>query len=211
MVKMARMMHLVGLLLGLCLPGLALAQEIADARGKAALPAASAADAAPAAEPRALLRVLRRAPDGTLAWLQGLILAYGEAGADGQAGLSPQGMLSHIAVLRARVRAREAQRFLAADLDNDGSVSVQELALASRALSAAVAGRLMVRAALAESDGRPGLSPGEIAAYAAAQGEEAIPARERAVLEEMLLIDANRDGLLSMTEMRAALARLRPG
>ncbi len=107
MVKMARMMHLVGLLPGLCLPGLALAQEIADAPGKAAR-----------------------------LWL------------------------------RRQMRPRLPSR---------------------------------------------GLSPGEIAAYAPAQGKEAIPARERAVLEEMLLIDANRDGFLSMAEMRAALARLRPG
>jgi len=87
--------------------------------------------------------VLRRSPEGTAAWLQGLIIAYGEVDETGREGLGREGLQRHIAVGKARIRAREVQRLMLADLDNDGRVTKAELNQVKRSLSPQSAGRLV--------------------------------------------------------------------
>lgn len=130
------------------------------------------------------------------------------AGFGGPSGLTLQGIEEHVALERAGARAAAMRRLLALDLDADGSVTQDELAVAQRAASATTRGRMERQFAGADADGDRRLSPGEITASGQAAGLAALDEGEAALLRAALRLDSNGDGALTAEDVRKAVARL---
>ena len=129
------------------------------------------------------------------------------AGFGGPGGLRLEGIEAHVALERAGARASAMRRFLAMDLDADGSVDRNELATVQHAASAQGRGRMERQFAAADADGDAVVNAGEIAAAGTAAGLAALGEEEAGLLRAMLRLDANGDGALSVAEVSAAIAR----
>lgn len=136
---------------------------------------------------------------------QAIDLIAGFGGADG---LRADGIETHIALERAGARAAALRRFLAMDLDADGTVTREELAVTQRAASAAGRGRMERQFVAADIDGNGTVSPAEMTAAGATAGLAALDEAEAGLLRALLRLDADADGALTVAEVSAALARL---
>ncbi|MFP5480099.1 MAG: hypothetical protein ACLGIE_10495 [Alphaproteobacteria bacterium] len=168
-----------------------------------ALFAANGAMAQQAGDP--LAEAVERNPGRIEARLLDLVAGFG-----GPEGLTGQGIEEHIALERAADRASAMRRLLALDLDADGGVTREELAVAQRAASATARGRLERQFVAADGSGDGQLDAGEIAAAGRAAGLAALDEDEAALLRAALRLDGNGDGALTAEEVRAGLARLAP-
>lgn len=155
------------------------------------------------AEEDALAKAMSRNPERFQARAVDLIAGFG-----GPQGLTAQGIETHIALERAGARASAMRRFLAMDLDADGTVSRAELAVSQQAASAQGRGRMERQFTAADADGNGSVGPAEIAAAGTAAGLAALGEGEAADLRALLQLDADGDGALSVAEVAAAVARL---
>lgn len=169
----------------------------------AAILAGLLATGAARAEEDALADAMSRNPDRFEARAIDLIAGFG-----GPGGLSPEGIETHIALERAGARASAVRRFLAMDLDADGAVVRDELAVSQHAASARGRGRMERQFASADADGNGTVDAGEMAAAGAAAGLAALGEDEAKLLRALMQLDADGNGMLAASEVTAALARL---
>jgi EF hand len=155
------------------------------------------------AEEDALADAMARNPERFEARAIDLIAGFG-----GPDGLRIAGIETHIALERAGARASSLRRFLAMDLDADGTVTRDELAVSQHAASAAGRGRMERQFAAADADGNAAVDPAELAATGAAAAQAALGEDEAGLLRAMLRLDADGDGALTGAEVSAAVARL---
>jgi Ca2+-binding EF-hand superfamily protein len=99
-------------------------------------------------------------------------------------------------------------RLLAMDLDNDGTVTRDELAVTLRAASATARGRLERQFAAADVNVDSRIDSAEIRAEGQAAALRALTDAEASVLRALMTLDANQDGALEPQELRQALKRL---
>lgn len=161
-----------------------------------------AAGAAQAQED-ALTKAMSRNPERFAAQAIDLVAGFG-----GPDGLKPEGIETHIALKRAGARAGAMRRFLAMDLDADGSVSRAELAVSQQAASAQGRGRMERQFADADVDGSGSVEAAEIAASGTAAGLAALDEGEADLLRSLMQLDADGNGVLQAAEVSAAVARL---
>ncbi len=155
------------------------------------------------AEDDPLAEAMARNPERFEAKAIDLIAGFGDAG-----GLRLDGIETHIALERAGARASSLRRFLAMDLDADGSVARDELAVAQHAASAQGRGRMERQFTAADADGNGAVDPAEMAASGAAAALAGLGEAEATLLRAMMQLDADKDGALTVAEVSAAVARL---
>lgn len=155
------------------------------------------------AEEDPLAKAVARNADRVSARLVDLVVGFG-----GPDGLTLAGIENHIAVERAGARASALRRLFAMDLDADGSVDRDELAVVQDAASAATRGRMERQFAAADADRDGTLDPAEIAADGLAAGLRALDEAEADLLRAAFRLDADGDGLLTVAEVETGVARL---
>lgn len=132
------------------------------------------------------------------------------AGFAGPDGLTSAGIEEHVALERAGARASAIRRFLAMDLDADGTVTRAELLVVQRAASASGRGRLERSFAAADGDGDGQLVWAEVMAAGAAAAMAALDEGEAQMLRALIRLDADGSGAVTADEVRAAMARAVP-
>jgi Ca2+-binding EF-hand superfamily protein len=164
-------------------------------RAEAPLPAPQAARLT-GALPAGVLKRLRAAPDRFVADAAGLIYGFGQNGAIGQDGIT-----AYVALERAKVRAREVARMLAADLDADGTVTSAEAAVLAASLSARDRARLKkaLAASDANADGTADLTEMRMQAQAAALA--AMTDTDADEIAAILAFDLDADGSVTPDEV----------
>lgn len=155
------------------------------------------------AEEDPLTETMSRNPERFAARTIDLIAGFG-----GPEGLRADAIETHIALERAGARASALRRFLAMDLDADGSVTRAELATSQHAASAQGRGRLERQFAAADADGSSTVDADEMSAFGAAAGLQALGEAEADLLRALLQLDADGNGALTTAEVTAAVARL---
>lgn len=137
------------------------------------------------------------------AYVAGLILGYGTA-----QGITAQGLEDYLAVERAKLRVRELRRMLLADLDDDGTVTQQELFVVMAAQGANARGTLWQAhtAADANADGAVTREEMQVQARLVA----ARSAAQEGDIRDLMQLDFNRDGFVSTLELRHALTLIAP-
>lgn len=148
-------------------------------------------------------KAMSRNPDRFEAQAIDLIAGFG--GADG---LRADGIETHIALERAGARASAMRRFLAMDLDADGSVTRSELAVVQAAASAQGRGRMERQFTAADAGGDGELDAAEIAAAGTAAGLSALDEGQASVLRALLRLDGDGNGALTVAEITAAVAQM---
>jgi hypothetical protein len=131
-----------------------------------------------------------------------LIAGFGVAG-----NLRAEGIEEHIALERAAARATALRRFLAMDLDGDGTVDRSELEVSQRAASASMRGKLERQFKAADRDGSDQIDLAELRAEGQAAALRALGEAEAETLRALITLDANGDGALQIGEVRLATAR----
>jgi Ca2+-binding EF-hand superfamily protein len=154
-----------------------------------------------AADP--LVEAVRQNADRVETRLLDLVAGFG-----GPDGLTAEGIAAHVALERAAARASALRRFHAIDLNADGAVDRDELALARAAASAAARGRMDRLFDLADANGDGRVDAAEIAAAGRAAGFRALGEEDEALLRAALRLDADGDGALTAAEVAAGIARL---
>jgi hypothetical protein len=146
---------------------------------------------------------MRKDPDRFRVMAEDVIAGFG-----GPAGLTPAGIEEHVALERATARAGAMRRLLAMDLDNDGSVTRDELGVTLRAASATARGRLERQFTAADMDADNKINAAEMRSEGQAAALRALTDAEAAILRSLMTLDANQDGALAQEELRQALQRL---
>lgn len=144
---------------------------------------------------------MRKDPDRFRTMAEDVIAGFG-----GPSGLTPAGIEDHIAVQRAVARAAAMRRLLAMDLDNDGTVIREELAVTLRAASASGRGRLERQFAAADTDEDGQIGSAEIRTEGQIAALRSLTPDEAGVLRALMTLDADQDGSLRLDELHAAMA-----
>lgn len=153
------------------------------------------------AQETGLEKAMARDPDRFAARMTDLIAGFG-----GPDGLTAAGIEDHIALERAAGRASALRRMLAMDLDADGALDGDELAVTQRAASASGRGRLERQFRAADLDGDGRVDAAEMTADARAAGLRALGEEEATMLRSLLSLDRDGNAALSVDEIEAAAA-----
>ncbi|MDW4550458.1 EF-hand domain-containing protein [Defluviimonas sp. D31] len=160
------------------------------------------------ADGAALVRVL---PERVVSRIQARKAAYAEDAADlilsfgVGGGVGPDGIDTAIRATRAKVRAREMERFLRADLDNDGRMTAAEVeGLIARSYEGR-RGKLKLAQERADRDGDGVISAAELKAHAEAAALAALDERDAAELMALMAFDLDRDGRVTLAEVMAGV------
>lgn len=175
--------------------GAAMAQE-------AVVPVAAVAGSGQAL-PEKAMKKLRGAPDVFLRDAAGLIYGFGRDG-----GIDLAAIDAFVAAERARFRAKEMARYLAADTNNDGDVGRDEMTVMADAAAAGKRGGLQLGYDRADVDGDGVLSLTELRGYAQGVAMVQMSDAEVDALREILLFDADGDGVAAMAEVAAGVSAL---
>jgi hypothetical protein len=132
-----------------------------------------------------------------------LVVGYG-----GAEGLTLAAIEDYIALERAGARASALRRLFAMDLNGDGAVDRQEVAVIQRAASAASRGRIERQFAGADADSSGRVDAAEIAADGQAAAMRALGEGEATMLRSLLRLDADANGALTVQEVGSAVMRL---
>jgi hypothetical protein len=175
--------------------GAAMAQE-------AVVPVAAVAGSGQAL-PEKAMKKLRGAPDVFLRDAAELIYGFGRDG-----GIDLAGIDAFVAAERARFRAKEMARYLAADINNDGDVGRDEMAALADAAAAGKRGGLQLGYDRADADGDGVLGLTELRGYA--QGVAMVQMSDADVdeMRGILMFDADGDGVAAMEEVAAGVSAL---
>lgn len=141
-------------------------------------------------------------PDRFAEMVTDLIAGFGVAGS-----LRAEGIEEHIALERAAARATALRRFLAMDLDGDGTVDRAELAVSQRAASASMRGKLERQFKAADRDGSDLIDAAELRAEGQAAALRALGEADANALRALITLDTDGDGALQIGEVRLATAR----
>lgn len=174
--------------------------------GMGAVQAQDVAMSGQIALPEKALKKLRAAPEVFLQDAAAVIYGFGTGG-----GIDLAGIDGFIAAERARFRAREMARYLAADLDNDGDISRGEMALLADAAPAAKRGRLQRGYDQADGDGNGVLTVVELRGYAQGAAMAQMTDADAEALRGLLLFDGDGDGIVAMEEVAAGVSGLVEG
>lgn len=128
-----------------------------------------------------------------------LILGYGS-----QDAISAAGLELAIGHERATRRAAQAEQVLAADLNGDGAVTRAEMAVHAGTLSVRMRARALAGFAAADGDGDGRAELPEIMAAAQAYALERFDDGAADRIRALIHCDADRDGLVTLAELRAA-------
>ena len=156
--------------------------------------------------PAATLKKLRAAPDTFLANAASLIYGYGAGG-----GIDAAGIDGFIAAERARIRARDMTQYLAADLNNDGDISRDEVAALAAATQASKRGRLQRGFDLADANANGIMSIAELRGFAEGTATAQMSAEDADALKALLQFDADGNGVVAMDEVAAGVSALMEG
>lgn len=155
------------------------------------------------AEETALDKAMRKDPDRFAGRVGDLIAGFG-----GPDGLGLAGIEEHIALERAGARASTLRRFLALDLDADGTVDRAELQVSQRAANAEGRGRLERQFVAADADGNGRADAAELAEQGRLAGLRALGEDEAGLLRSLMALDADGNGAVSADEVARAVAGL---
>jgi len=153
--------------------------------------------------PEAALKRIKSDPDRFFEAAAVLIHGYGTGGRINGAGVE-----RFIAMERAGARAAAARRLMAADMNADGRIDADEIALLAAAASARSRGKLLTLQARADTDGDGSVSPAELTAHAATEAVSAFPESRAQAARAVLACDQDGDGQVDLPEVRRALAAL---
>lgn len=151
----------------------------------------------------AVLKAVKADPAPFLDLAADLIHGFGGAG-----GIDRAGVDRFVAMERAEARASALRRLAVADLDFDGAVTSDEMAVLAAAASAKARGRLWAMQEAADGDGDGTVSATETAEFARSEAMRSFDAKDEALARSVLSFDANADGLVSLEEVKAAVAAL---
>lgn len=158
------------------------------------------------AQSEALVEAMERNADRVLTMAEDVIAGYG-----GPEGLKAEGIVDYIALERAAARAGAMRKLIALDLNNDGLVGRNELAVMVRAASADERGRMERQFKAADIDASDSLDPAEIRADGQMAALKALSDADAEVLVALMTLDANADGVLLTEEVQAAVLRFKDG
>lgn len=151
-----------------------------------------------------LVERVRADPDRFLGDAAGLILGYGRDGRIDSAGIE-----RFLMVQRAKARVAALRRLMLADLDADGAVTSEELAVVLAAEGAGPRGRLAMAHLRADADGDGTVSATELAVHGRTVAQVLPPALTD--LRSLLAFDRDGDGAVGLSELRRGIADLLPG
>ncbi|MGL6209251.1 MAG: EF-hand domain-containing protein [Paracoccaceae bacterium] len=155
--------------------------------------------------PDPLLKRIKAAPERFLDDSAILIHGFGSGGS-----ISAAGVEQAIALERAGARASAMRRMLAVDLNNDGAIDTDELAVAAGAASATSRGRLITTHARADADSDGAVSPTELTAHAGAEALRLVSEVDAGMARAVLACDQDGDGKVTLAEVKRALSALDP-
>lgn len=160
-----------------------------------------------AGEPTELQTAMQKDPERFAGRVTDLIAGFG-----GPEGLTLAGIDEHIALERAGARASTLRRFLAMDLDADGTVDRAELQVSQRAGNADARGRMERQFLAADADGDGRADAAELADQGRLAGLRAISDDEAGFLRGLMVLDADGNGALTGAEVAKAVRGLeKPG
>jgi hypothetical protein len=166
--------------------------------------AQDAPDAAETTLPAALSRVdaglakrLQRDAADVVEDAMTLVLGYGAEGAIDRAGIERS-----IAVERARQRAIVLRRLIEADLDADGSVTGDEIAVIAAAAEARFRGRVMMTHSSADGNGDGTVSGDEARDWAQSFAMDRMSEADAGRAFSLMGLDLDADGRLTVMELR---------
>jgi len=155
--------------------------------------------------PDGMLKRIKAAPERFLDSSAILIHGFGQAGS-----ITAAGVEQAIALDRAGARAQALRRLQAVDLNTDGAVSPDELAVAAGAASATTRGRLITTHARADTDSDGTVSAVELTVHAGAEALRLVSDVDAGMARAVLACDQDGDGAVTLAEVRRALAALDP-
>jgi Ca2+-binding EF-hand superfamily protein len=158
------------------------------------------------AMPEKALKKLRAQPEVFLQDAAAVIYGFGANG-----GIDLAGIDGFIAAERARFRAREMARYLAADMDNDGDISRAEMALLADGAAAGKRGRLQRGYDQADADASGVLTVAELRGFAQGVALVQMTDTDAEALRGLLLFDADGNGSAAMEEVAAGVSALVEG
>ncbi len=113
-----------------------------------------------------------------------------------------------IASDRARVRAREVERLMSADLDNDHNVARAEIDSLIAISPEGMRGRLDFGWRSADTDGNGTANPQELTSFAGGKALEVMPEEAATAYRAYMLLDLNGNGHVVMKEVIFAVDTL---
>jgi EF hand len=153
--------------------------------------------------PEKTLKKLRGAPEAFMEDAAGLIYGFGASG-----GIDLVGIDAFVAAERARIRAAVMERYLAADLDNDGDVTRDEVAVLANAAAAGKRGKLRLGHDLADGNKDGVLSLDELRSHAQEQAMKDMSVDDAEGLRGFLMFDLDGDGVVAMEEVAAGVTAM---
>jgi len=156
--------------------------------------------------PDALTKAVKANPQRFLEDAAEMIHGFGTPGAE--PGVDSAGIDTAIAMVRAEARAGAMRKLLSADLDADGAVTAAETAVLAAAAAARDRSKLISMQAEADRDGDGTATASELRAQAEEDARSSFPERRAALLRDLILFDADRDGRVTLTEVRSAVDRI---
>ena len=153
--------------------------------------------------PEMVLKRLRRYPASFIAASADAILTYG-----GKAGLDAGAIDRLVAVDRAKVRAREVERLLRADLDNNLKITKAEFEVMVAVTSAGFKGKLDLAWRQADQDANRSVDTTELNAYAQSVAVSEVSDLDAQGWRALLLFDLDASGFVEIDEVIAAVAAL---
>lgn len=157
------------------------------------------------AMPAKRLKALKASPEGFLEDAADVIHA---AGRDGR--IDAVGVETYIGLRRAEVRAGRMRLFLAADMNNDGSVGRDEVGVFAGTLAARRRGEIQWAFDLADTDGDAAVSMAELRSHAETIALGVLDETDAAGLRSLMLFDLDADGSVAMDEVVTAVSALLP-
>ena len=153
--------------------------------------------------PAKRLKALRTAPGGFLDDAAEVIYANGR---DGQ--IDAAGIETYIELRRAEIRARRLGLFLAADLDNDGAITLAEASLFAASLGARRRGEVQWGFDAADADANRSVTMDELRSHADGAAMKFLDETEAAGLRSLILFDLDGNGRVAMDEVVVAVSAL---
>ena len=153
--------------------------------------------------PEATVKRIAAGPEAFADRIGVIVAGYGAAG-----GIDRAGIARYIAVERAATRAGQIGRMLAADGDNDGTVTQAEVAALSGLIAARARGALIRAFAQGDTNGDGAMDMAEIRANAQRAALRRLGEPEADMLRSLMLCDLDRDGILTPAEVSAVVAAL---
>jgi hypothetical protein len=151
----------------------------------------------------AVLRQVKSDPAPFLDLAANLIHGFG-----GARGIDRVGVDRFVALERAEGRASALRRLQVADLNFDGAITRDEMAVLVAAAAAKSRGRLWALFERADGSGDAVVKADEMLAYGRTEAMTSFSVADEALVRSVLTFDANADGLVALDEVRAAVAAL---